>query len=367
MTSITLKNVTKTIRGKTIFKDLNLTIPSKEVTVLFGSSGAGKTILLKVIAGTESVDRGRIYFDSADVTNMPPKKRDVAMVFQTFALYPHLTIYENIASPLRIKKLPENEIRERINEVAELLRIRHILNKMPSECSGGEAQRAAIARALVKRPKIYLFDAPLTNLDYKVREVLRSELKKIFREVNATVLYSTSNPEEAAALGDKLVYIKEGRVAQIGAVRDCFQKPIDLDAASHYSLFGINTLRATCEQIDSKRYLSVGSLLKVDVTGYELLKPGAEYIIGFYPHDIRIQGTSVTGIQLPISVEFLENMGSELVIMGNFEGTPIRILTSNIEELHELTKLKYVYIPYEKILIFSKENRELLVGGLSNG
>jgi len=367
MTRIVLKNIVKNIRGKNIFNDLNLEIESREVTVFLGPVGAGKTTLFKIIAGTESVDSGKIYFDDVEVTKLPPQKRDVAMVFQNFALYPHLSIFENIASPLRVKKYHENEIKKRVNEIAELLNIKHILDKKPHECSGGEAQRASIARALAKNPKIYLFDEPLTNLDYKVREVLRFELKKLFKEVGATVLYSTSNPEEAAALGSRLAYIRNGQVLQTGAVLDCFRKPFDIDAASHYSLFGINLFEGYCKIIDSRKFLVIDDLFEVDVSDHKFLESGNEYFIGIYPHDLKLRKSSNEDIQIPISVDFLENMGSELIVVARSGNFIVRLLVSGLENLSELMNLTSAYVPLSRLLIFSKENRKLLKGDMPLG
>ncbi|MEM3398276.1 MAG: ABC transporter ATP-binding protein [Nitrososphaerota archaeon] len=362
MTEILLENVSKYIKGKTVLNNINLRVQSADVAVLLGPAGAGKTTLLRIIAGTEKPDKGRIYFDGKDVTDLPPQKRDVGMVFQTFALYPNMSVYENIASPLRIRKLPEAEINKKVKEVAELLNITHILSKKPHECSGGEAQRTVIARAIVKRPKIYLFDEPLTNLDYKVREVLRLELKKIFNEVRSTVLYSTSNPEEAAALGKTLIHIREGRIIQTGPIKDCFRKPADINAALYYSPVGVNIFNSKCLRVDSRKYLHVNSVLKFDVTDVEQVQEGKEYMIGIYPHSIKLFKLASENklITIPIDVDFVENMGSELVVVTKCGEHIMTILSSEVERLHEIKDLKYAYVPPNEIMIFSKDGGEYL-------
>lgn len=358
MTEIVLENITKTFRGKKILDNVNLRIKSNDVAVFLGPAGSGKTTLFRIIAGTEKPDKGKIYFDGRDVTDLPPQERNVGMVFQTFALYPNLTVYENIASPLRIKKLPEEEVRKRVNQVAELLNIKHVLNKRPHECSGGEAQRVVIARALVKRPRIYMFDEPLTNLDYKIREVLRVELKRIFDEVKATVLYSTANPEEAAALGRTLIHIRDGKIIQVGEVRECFRNPADVTAATYYSPIGINTWKAKCVRSQSFKYLQVNDLLKFDITKYDTIRDGEEYIVGIYPFNIKVSGAeSQSTLRIPVEVEFIENMGSEIAITARCGSNIIHILTAEIERLPELRTLKYVFVSLSDVILFSKEGK----------
>lgn len=366
MTKIILENVSKIISGKRVLHDINLEIESGDVAVLLGPAGAGKTTLLKVIAGTEKCTVGKIYFDNRNVTDLPPQKRNVGMVFQTFALYPHMTIYENIASPLRVKKLPEDEIRKLVEETAELLKIKHVLSKKPSECSGGEQQRAVIARALVKKPQIYLFDEPLTNLDYKVREVLRIELKRIFDETKATILYATSNPEEATALGRTMIHIRDGRVVQTGPIKRCISEPVDIKAFAYYSLVGVNVLQAKCVLRDSKKMLYVNNVFTLDVSEVPAIDVGEDYLIGIYPHSIKLsddsekwleKGANSKMAKIPIQIDIVENRGSELLVMARCGESVIRILTFELQKLFKLRSIKNALVPQNEIILFSKEGR----------
>jgi len=357
LTEVVVENITKQFRGLSILENVNFKVRSGEVAVILGPSGAGKTTLLRIIAGTESPDQGRIYFDGEDVTNKPPKERDIGMVFQTFALYPHMTVYDNIASPLRAKKTSEVEIRKRVHEIAELLGIQHILNKRPQECSGGEAQRVVIARALVKNPKICLFDEPLTNLDYKVREVLRIEIKRLFKQLKITAIYSTPNPEEAAALGETLIHLRNGRVIQTGMVRECFKYPKDVEAAACYSPYGVNILEATCLKQERGKVLKVNDKLFIDVGNYSEIVEGEEYLIGIYPHDIFPTEAGLKNVlRIPITVDFLENTGSELIINMRVGDKVLRMLSTEVERIHEFEQLQYVYVPLENIIIFKKSD-----------
>lgn len=373
MTRIRLENVSKTIGGKEILRDINLEISSGDVAVLLGPAGSGKTTLLKIIAGTEKVTRGRIYFDNYDVTNLPPQKRNVSMVFQTFALYPHMTIYENIASPLRVKKIPEIEIKKLVEETAELLKIKHVLSKKPSECSGGEQQRAVIARALVKKPQVYLFDEPLTNLDYKVREMLRVELKRIFTETNATIIYATSNPEEATALGRTLVYIRDGYIAQIGPIKKCLNEPVDIKAFTYFSPLGANVLRSECVIKNNKKLLYVNQFLTIDVSDMPSIDIGKDYLIGIYPHSIKLLSDNGENsemikhdkrITIPIEIDIVENRGSELHIIAKCDDIILRILTFKIQTLFSIRNISKAIIPLNEVLLFSADGKYLIrLGG----
>ncbi|MDW8084516.1 MAG: ABC transporter ATP-binding protein [Candidatus Caldarchaeum sp.] len=356
MTEIVLENITKSFRGKTVLENISLKIRSEDITVFLGPAGAGKTTLFRIIAGTEKPDKGKVYFDSQDVTLMPPQKRNVSMVFQSFALYPNMTVFENIASPMRVKNMPEQEIRKQVEEVAEFLGIKQILQKKPHEISGGEAQRTAIARALVKKPKVFLFDEPLTNLDYKVREILRAELQRIFHEVKATVLYSTSNPEEAAALGKTLVHLRGGKIVQTGAVKECFRHPVDLTAASSYSPIGVNILPAKCEKGPAGKFLRVGTDISLDVSSYDALKDGEEYLLAAYPHDVKLFAlNSPKSLSIPIEIDFIENMGSEIVVVARSGQQVINIILSEVEKLHEIKNKKRCTVDLTDLMIFSKE------------
>ena len=357
MPELFVKDITKTFRGAKILDGVTFRVKSGEVMVLLGPSGAGKTTLLRIIAGTESPDSGKIYIDGEDITEKPPKDREVGMVFQTFALYPHLTVFENIASPLRVKKVPEDEIRRRVNEVAGLLGITHVLHKRPQECSGGEAQRVVIARALVKNPRICLFDEPLTNLDYKVREVLRIELKRIFRELGMTVIYATPNPEEAAALGTSLVHIRNGKIIQTGSIKECFRYPRDVEAFANYSPYGVNVLEAKCVREDGKRVLRVNTLLSIDVSAVGEIIEGGEYLVGIYPHDILSEDlVGTTCLRIPVNVDLIENTGSELIIDAKVGDNIIRMVSHDVEKLAQLYRLQYVYIPLDRVIIFRKSD-----------
>ncbi|RLE85014.1 MAG: polyamine ABC transporter ATP-binding protein [Thermoprotei archaeon] len=232
MAIIELRNIYKKY-GKTVAADIpQLEIKDKEFFGLLGPSGSGKTTTLRIIAGLETPDRGRVFIDGQDITDLPPEKRNLGMVFQSWALFPHLTAYENIAFGLRLRKLPEEEIRRRVRWAAEFLRIEELLNRYPHQMSGGQQQRVAVARAIVIQPRALLFDEPLSNLDAKLRERVRFELRKIQKELGITSVYVTHDQAEAFAICDRIAVMNEGRIHQIGTPEEIYNKPEDRFVAS---------------------------------------------------------------------------------------------------------------------------------------
>ena len=228
MAKVELKNLIKTYNNKIkALEDINLTIEDGQFFVLLGPSGAGKTTTLRCIAGLEKIDSGDVLFNDENITHDQPASRDVTFVFQQYSLYPHYTVYENLAFPLRspMRKLPEEEIKNKVEKIAEMLKITNKLKNKATQLSGGEMQRVAIGRALVREPNIYLMDEPLSSLDAKLRETLRVELKNIQLNLNATILYVTHDQAEATTLADKIGVLKEGKIVQIGTPEEIYENP----------------------------------------------------------------------------------------------------------------------------------------------
>ncbi|MGC8583870.1 MAG: ABC transporter ATP-binding protein [Thermoproteus sp.] len=256
-----LKDVVKTFKGFTLRVE-SLEIPDRHYVVVLGPSGSGKTTLLRIIAGLERPDRGSVILDGRDITNLPVWERDVGIVFQSYALYPHLTVFDNIAMPLKNKKLPKSEIKRRVEEIAAVLNIADQLHKYPHQLSGGQQQRVAIARALVKEPKVLLLDEPLSNLDARLRLEVRGFLKELQRRLGATVLHVTHDQEEAMALGDLLVVINNGRIEQVGPPDELYARP--------KSLFVF-------------QFLGLSNLVPAKLLGID-----GEFSVGFRPEDVAL-------------------------------------------------------------------------------
>ena len=225
MVKVKLDNVSKFFGKVKAVVDLNLEVGDGEFVALLGPSGCGKTTTLLMVAGIYKPTKGRILFDDKDVTDLPPKDRNVGMVFQSYALYPHMTVYDNIAFPLKLKKVPKDEIDKKVKEVAKLLRIDNLLHRKPAQLSGGQQQRVALGRALVKEPDVLLLDEPLSNLDAKLRVLMRAELKRLQKELGITAIYVTHDQGEALVMSDRIAVVHEGRVEQVGSPYEVYERP----------------------------------------------------------------------------------------------------------------------------------------------
>ena len=228
MAEIRVENVRKTFGKVKAVWDVDLTVRDREFTVLLGPSGCGKTTLLRCIAGLEQVDQGRIYIGEQDVTDLPPRKRQIAMVFQSYAVFPHMTVFENIAFGLRMQRKPDSEIKKKVQSAAELLHIEELLDRYPAQLSGGQRQRVAVARAIAVEPRVLLLDEPLSNLDALLRLEMRAELKRLLEEIQATTLYVTHDQVEALSLGDRIAVMRDGQILQYDTPLNVYDKPAEL-------------------------------------------------------------------------------------------------------------------------------------------
>ncbi len=303
-----------------------LTFPESKYAILLGSSGSGKTTTLRIIAGLERPDAGKVILDGKDITNQPPWERDIGMVFQNYALYPHLTAYENIAVPLKVKKVPESEARRKILEIAEILAIKELLHKFPGQLSGGQQQRVAIARALVKEPKVLLLDEPLSNLDAKLRLELRGFLKGLQRKLGMTVIHVTHDQEEAMSIGDFLVLLNDGKIIQVGTPQEIYRRP--------RNLFAFN-------------FIGLSNVLPARMFGIH----DAEYV-GFRPEDgfLSSDEGNIEGV-----VRNVQYLGSyKLLEIEIPEGYKVKLRIPPTQDIREGMKV-HVEIPQENLLKFKDD------------
>lgn len=313
MAEVRLVNAVKSFGDIKAIDNLNLTISDGEFVVLLGPTGAGKTTTLRLVAGLEAVDSGQVFIDGTDVTNINPALRDVTFVFQQYSLYPHYSVFENMAFPLRApgRKIPEADIRKRVGEVAEMLRISHKLNNKATELSGGEMQRVSIGRALVRAPRIFLMDEPLSSLDAKLREDLRLELKRIQQDLGATVLYVTHDQLEAMTLADRIGVLDEGKLVQIGGPKEIYERPSNIYAARRLGSPQINLVSPGTFGLTPKS--------KSTTT------------IGLRPEDVSINPAKGTRAKI-LNVEHL---GGESIALLEAEGQRVHGLLSSNSNLDE--------------------------------
>jgi ABC-type sugar transport system ATPase subunit len=314
MAELRVDNLLKTYGDKAVVNNVSFTVAEGEFSILLGPSGCGKSTILRLIAGLERQDRGTIYIGEAEVSTRDPKDRDVAMVFQSYALYPHLSVYDNIAFPLKLRNSPRTEIDRKVREVSHMLDIADLLKRRPRDISGGQRQRVAIGRAIVRSPQLFLFDEPLSNLDAKLRGAMRVELAGLHRRLHATTLYVTHDQIEAMTLGQKIVLLHQGVVQQIGTPRDLYDRPVNVFVASFIgtppiNLFsGIikrtaNTISVHCKEVGADLLIESG--FHIELTPYE----GKTVIVGIRPESIRLESGQVKAV-----VEHSEHMGSEMIV-----------------------------------------------------
>ncbi len=332
MAKIELKNLSKTYNKKIeALHNINFTIEDGQFFVLLGPSGAGKTTTLRCIAGLEKIDNGSILFNDESVTEDQPASRDVCFVFQQYSLYPHYSVYENLAFPLRspMRKLPEEEIKTKVESIASMLKISNKLNNKATQLSGGEMQRVAIGRALVREPNLYLMDEPLSSLDAKLRESLRVELKNIQTNLNATILYVTHDQAEATTLADKIGVLKEGHLVQIGTPEEIYENPNSIYVSQRLGSPKINILPGT------------------------LLGMNDVPTFGIRPENITIGNGNHSA-----KIISIENLGSETVVALNFKDQEILVsIQGNYKS--SINETINFDINNKKVLKFDKEGNRI--------
>ena len=313
MSEVIIKNLRKVYDGNVLsVHDFNLNIKDKEFIVLVGPSGCGKSTSLRMVAGLEEITSGELYIDGKLVNDVAPKDRDIAMVFQSYALYPHMTVYDNMAFALKLKKTPKNEIDKKVREVAEILDITQYLDRKPKALSGGQRQRVAIGRAMVRDPKVFLMDEPLSNLDAKLRNQMRAEIIKLRQRINTTFMYVTHDQTEAMTLADRIVIMKDGYVNQIGTPQDLFSKPVNLFVAGFIGMPVMNFFDGCKLLLEGGKYYAEIRGVKFELSEFQqkALKQNEQKPCDIVA-GIRPQHISVGAGDLSAKIEVSEMMGSE--------------------------------------------------------
>ena len=357
MSTVSLKHICKIYEGDVAaVSDFNLEIGDQEFIVLVGPSGCGKSTTLRMVAGLEAISKGELYIDDKLVNDVEPKDRDIAMVFQSYALYPHMTVRENMEFPLKLRKVDKAEIDRRVRQAAEILDITQYLERKPKALSGGQRQRVAIGRAIVREPKVLLMDEPLSNLDAKLRNQMRAEIIKLRQRINTTFIYVTHDQTEAMTLGDRIVIMKDGFVQQTGTPQEVFDHPANLFVAGFIGMPQMNFFKARLEKAQNGYQIQcMGTSFPVpqDMASQlaERNQDSAEIILGVRPEHIVLQPDGADGIGC--TVEVSELMGSEFYLHatvdqgGQQQGVVMRIQTTDLPAQYRSC------VPYGTKLTFS--------------
>ncbi|MDC0426850.1 sn-glycerol-3-phosphate ABC transporter ATP-binding protein UgpC [Pelagibacteraceae bacterium] len=309
MGRINLKNLEKSYGKTKVIHDLSIDINEGELIVIVGPSGCGKSTLLRMVAGLEDINSGNILIDNKIVNDLEPMERNIAMVFQNYALYPHMTVFENMSYGLKILKIPKNEISSRVQKAAEILELGELLKRKPSQLSGGQRQRVAMGRAIVRDPVAFLFDEPLSNLDAKLRVQMRLEIKKLQKQLKTTSLYVTHDQVEAMTLADRMVVMNEGNVEHVGTPLEVYTKPKTLFTAQFIGSPAMNILKGECQSNQIK--LSSGATIKANS------KHNGKVNVGLRPEDFTIDEKGT----IKLKVELVELIGANTLIHGRLENS----------------------------------------------
>ena len=364
MAEIQLKHVYKKYDdGVTAVSDFNLQIEDKEFVIFVGPSGCGKSTTLRMIAGLEEISQGELFIDGKQMNHVPSCDRDIAMVFQNYALYPHMTVAENMAYSMRLKGVSKKDRRKKVEEVAQILGLSQVLDRIPAELSGGQKQRVAMGRAIVRHPKVFLMDEPLSNLDAKLRNQMRVEIMKLYRQLDTTFIYVTHDQTEAMTLGTKLVVMKAGEIQQIATPEELYNEPANLFVASFIGVPQMNFFHGKCG-IDKEKHAVVrveGQTFHVsedlEKRIYEKGYMGEEVIVGIRPEDmVVLPDESEEGLEAKINV--YEMLGAEAYLYFDCNGESRAIRIEAESKIRKGDRVRYTF-QEERIHLFDprRENR----------
>lgn len=325
MAELRIDKLKKSFGNNSVIDTVSFDVLNGEFCILLGPSGCGKSTILRLIAGLEHQDGGTIFIGNREVSDLSPKERDIAMVFQSYALYPHMNVYENMAFSLKMKKNPKGEINVKVREAAKLLAIEDLLDRKPKELSGGQRQRVAIGRAIVRNPRLFLFDEPLSNLDAKLRTAMRLELAELHKKLGSTIIYVTHDQTEAMTLGQKIILLNEGKIQQIGSPKQVYERPSNLFVATFIGSPQINCVQGRLSDVQGQLcFQSSGFTFNVNHLKELLEYKGKDVTLGIRPEAL-IPGDG----PLTATIELVEHLGSETILYTNAGDTrlSVRILS----------------------------------------
>jgi multiple sugar transport system ATP-binding protein len=327
MATVTFRSVSKSFGGAPVIEDLDLEVRDQEFMVLVGPSGCGKSTALRILAGLEDPSAGRIEIGERVVNDVPPKDRDIAMVFQSYALYPHMTIRENLEFGLKMRRIDRTERDRLVSEASDMLGLSALLDRRPAQLSGGQRQRVALGRAIVRKPAVFLFDEPLSNLDAKLRGQMRGEIKKLQSRLKTTTVYVTHDQVEAMTMGTRIAVMKDGRIQQIGEPLEIYDRPANLFVAGFVGTPPMNFLPARVGGARAETLEGSGFSLPVppELRGSPALSPGADVIVGIRPENLHRlgAGSRPEGPRLPLVADVVEPLGDEVIVHARLENAVV--------------------------------------------
>ena len=365
MASLSLENVCKKYpNGFEAVKNFNLEIADKEFIIFVGPSGCGKSTTLRMIAGLEDISSGTLKIDGKVMNDIEPKDRDIAMVFQNYALYPHMTVYDNMAFGLKLRKVPKDEIDKAVREAARILDLEKLLDRKPKALSGGQRQRVAMGRAIVRNPKVFLMDEPLSNLDAKLRVQMRTEIAKLHQRLGTTIIYVTHDQTEAMTLGTRIVVMKDGVVQQVDTPQNLYDKPENLFVAGFMGSPQMNFLDAVVKIDGSKAYLTVAGKdipVPADKAGKLAGYNGKTVIMGIRPENITDDAAAVAAAETTYeaNINVYELLGAEVFLYFDLDGTPVTARVKPDTKARPGSDVKFAF-DTSKLHIFDKETEKVI-------
>jgi len=367
MAGVSIRHLYKKFGDVTAVNDVNIDVQDKEFLVLVGPSGCGKSTTLRLIAGLEEITSGEIQIGDRIVNDVPPKDRDIAMVFQSYALYPHMSVYDNLAFGLKLRKTPKRDIDTRVRQAAEILGISNLLTRKPKQLSGGQRQRVALGRAIVREPKVFLMDEPLSNLDAKLRVQTRAELIKLHQRLQTTVIYVTHDQTEAMTMGSRIAVMKDGVLQQLAPPQEVYDHPSNVFVAGFIGSPAMNFMEAQLVAEANQLYVDTGSFrLSVPENKAQAVRSyqGKEILAGIRPEDIydRSMTQNANGNTATIDVEVVEHMGSELFVYFDAGRFP---LIARFDPRSEVTQGRKMDVVFDtsKLHLFDRTSQEALTSG----
>ena len=349
MSKIVIKNLQKSFSENKVISNFSIDIRDGEFIVLVGPSGCGKSTLLRMISGLENIDQGEIFLDTKLINNLLPSKREIAMVFQSYALYPHMNVYENMSFGLKMEKISKNEINQKVNNAAAILQIKDLLERKPKQLSGGQRQRVAIGRAITRNPKVFLFDEPLSNLDAALRSEMRVEISKLHKKLKSNIIYVTHDQIEAMTLADRIVVLNKGIIEQFGTPTEIYNDPNNIFVAEFIGSPKMNIIQINKEQIINSNTIDLFN----NKTTFENFEFKDKIYLGIRPENISIKNDHE--IRLSVKVDLVENLGFEKIIYTKLAENQLIIKSSEDIDNQQLN----ISFPKDKILFFDKNKNRV--------